>query len=330
MPWFKTDDKFYTHPKVLSISWKRKQMVSDREAALSLWLLAGLWATDNLTDGWVPPEHVEGYHNGRGRAQLLCGAGLWHEVSALVGASEGVLDMATVCQPCRTVAISTLDVSHGYLFHGWDGFQPTRASVMAERLSAAERQRKRRSAGRKGGDPPVSRRDSHRDNGVTHTVTPEPVTAMSHRDSDACHGVTHGPVTAMSHDPRSRTPKGLRLRDDDVTKRNARDMQNESSSSKTFTPDLTNPRCEKHADLPLGVWNPDPCGACARVAQWAKEETSKRASAPSVVQLDAEKRRRAIAACKQCDEAGWLLDSNGEPFEPSVRHHPLVTTQETR
>lgn len=46
MGWFQVDDKFYAHPKFLRVGM----------AARGLWVTAGSWCAQNLTDGWLPEE----------------------------------------------------------------------------------------------------------------------------------------------------------------------------------------------------------------------------------------------------------------------------------
>lgn len=321
MPWFRIDDKMYTHRKILGISSKRKIQVSERDAAVSLWVLAGLWATDNLMDGWIPDEHVETFVSGHLRAELLVRAALWHRIADLLAD-----DSSIGCAECVQLLSSNQNVTDGYVFHDWENYQPTKASVVAERVAATERQRRRRAAGKGRSAPRVSQRDNGVTTGVTQPDVTPPVTDMSRRDN----GVSHGDVTDMSHDPRSRTRTRRALEDDEPLRKQAPKIDNASSSSNIFTPDLRNPRCEKHAHIPVGVWNPDPCTHCGQVTAWAKEETAKRSLSPSVLQLSAAQRRRDIAACKQCDDEGWLLDSNREPVEPSVQHHPVVKTEQAR
>jgi hypothetical protein len=47
MTWFKVDDSFHSHLKVLAAE----------PAALGLWVVAGSWCGANLTDGFIP-DHV--------------------------------------------------------------------------------------------------------------------------------------------------------------------------------------------------------------------------------------------------------------------------------
>lgn len=46
MPWFNVDDKFWSHPKFLSVGF----------AARGLWVSAGSWCAQNLSDGWLPEQ----------------------------------------------------------------------------------------------------------------------------------------------------------------------------------------------------------------------------------------------------------------------------------
>lgn len=127
MVWFKVDDGLHSHRKVLSIPRR------DRVAALGLWVIAGSWCADNLTDGKVPDYMLTEWAATTRQARALCVAGMWVEV-------EG-----------------------GYLFHEWShaGRQPTRAEVEENR----ESERKRKAEWR------MSQRLSQRDTGRTDSGT---------------------------------------------------------------------------------------------------------------------------------------------------------------
>lgn len=107
MPWFKVDDKLHDHRKARAAG----------KAAMGVWVLAGSWAADNLTDGFIPATILTRWGNARDAA-TLCAAGLW------VPAEQ--------------------DGERGWRFHEWAERQPTRAQKMAERAARAE-------AGRTGG-----------------------------------------------------------------------------------------------------------------------------------------------------------------------------------
>lgn len=126
MAWFKVDDGFWCHPKSIGISAN----------AAGVWVLAGAWCAQNLTDGAITTD------------QLRC-----------------VCPMAT-----RTAAASELvrrglweATPTGWQFVDWEQWQPTKAQVEARREAEAEKKRRQR----RGGDgrfklatvPQVSRGD---------------------------------------------------------------------------------------------------------------------------------------------------------------------------
>lgn len=102
MAWFRVDDGFWCHPKVLQVP----------ATALALWVRAGSWSAAQLTDGRVPRTAL-GMLGARPKdAAALVAAGLW----------------------------TTTD--DGWLFHGWGDYQPSRADVEQRRAATAERVRK--------------------------------------------------------------------------------------------------------------------------------------------------------------------------------------------
>lgn len=103
MTWFKVDDALATHDKVLAAG----------NAAMGLWVRAGAWSAQHLTDGFVP-LHAVRLLGSVGQAKSLVAAGLWHEVDG------------------------------GYSFHEWHDYQPTRERVEKTREA-------RREAGKIGG-----------------------------------------------------------------------------------------------------------------------------------------------------------------------------------
>ncbi|QCQ57575.1 hypothetical protein SEA_WARREN_42 [Microbacterium phage Warren] len=104
MTWFKVDDAFWAHPKTLALS----------DSALALWLRAGSYCAQQLTDGHVRREALPMLRGNEFAADDLVDSGLWHETPT------------------------------GYEFHDWAKYQPTRASVEAEREGWRARQRKAR------------------------------------------------------------------------------------------------------------------------------------------------------------------------------------------
>lgn len=103
MTWFKVDDAFHSHPKVLAAG----------AAPLGLWVVAGSWCGANLTGGFVPdfvlPRLVD---NAVEYAEVLVHTGLWIKV-------EG-----------------------GHQFHDWSEFQPDAEAEKEKRRKRAESGRK--------------------------------------------------------------------------------------------------------------------------------------------------------------------------------------------
>jgi hypothetical protein len=102
MTWFKVDDSFHAHPKVLA---------TDADA-LGLWVVAGAWSSAHLTDGFLPDHALPRLlPDSATLARKLITAGLWRKVRG------------------------------GYQFHDWSDFQPASSDVraMREKRSAAGR-----------------------------------------------------------------------------------------------------------------------------------------------------------------------------------------------
>lgn len=102
MPWFKVDDGFHGHPKVVELTL----------GAVGLWTLTGSWSAKYLTDGFVPDKTVTRLGGTHEEAGELVAADLW------------------------------LGAEGGYSFKGWDEYQPLKEDVEAERFAAQERMRK--------------------------------------------------------------------------------------------------------------------------------------------------------------------------------------------
>jgi len=108
MPWFKVDDNLAFHQKVVAAG----------NAAMGLWVRAGSWSAQQLTDGFVP-DHIVTTLGGRKHARRLTEVGLWSAV-------EG-----------------------GFQFHEWTDRQPTRIEVEEDRKAARQRMRDLRKNRRK-------------------------------------------------------------------------------------------------------------------------------------------------------------------------------------
>jgi len=101
MTWFRVDDNLAFHPKVIAAG----------NPAIGLWVRAGTWAAQQLTDGYIPADIARAI-GPPAQARALVDAGLW--------------------LPCEK----------GYEFHEWTERQPTRGEVEQRRKAGAERLRK--------------------------------------------------------------------------------------------------------------------------------------------------------------------------------------------
>lgn len=110
MPWFKVDDGFSHHGKVLRLPRK------DRAACIGMWCLAGSWSAKTLTDGRIDADLLPEFGGTRRLADQLVKVGLW-----------------------------SID-GDGYRFHDWDKYQPTKAAVEDEREQARIRMANARAA----------------------------------------------------------------------------------------------------------------------------------------------------------------------------------------
>lgn len=101
MAWFKVDD---------ALAFNMKAVAAGNEA-LGLWVRAGSWACQQLTDGFIPLAMVPALGGSDADAEALTAAGLWHEVAG------------------------------GWEFHDWDEYQEPSEKVKERRAAARERMR---------------------------------------------------------------------------------------------------------------------------------------------------------------------------------------------
>jgi hypothetical protein len=103
--WFKVDDGYHSSRKVLQIPRRH------RWQAEGLWVHAGSWASDNLTDGHIPDYIIAEWGPPKSALDWLVKVGLW-------------------------------DRTHdGFDFRNWDEYQPSKAEVDALRVANRTRQK---------------------------------------------------------------------------------------------------------------------------------------------------------------------------------------------
>jgi len=109
VPWMKIDDTLHCHKKAMKAGVE----------AMGLWVLAGSWSSDQLTDGFVPECMATRWApNATELAARLVTAGLW--------------------------SVGECDDDAGWWFHQWEERNPTRQEVVKVRDEARERMRKTR------------------------------------------------------------------------------------------------------------------------------------------------------------------------------------------
>lgn len=131
MVWFKVDDNLAFHAKTVAAG----------NAAMGLWVRAGSWSAQNLTEGFIP-DHMVTALGTDAQARRLVQVKLWHRQKT------------------------------GFIFHEFLDRNPSKDAVESEREAARERQRRAREKARKSrsGTPvtELSRSESRRDMGVSH------------------------------------------------------------------------------------------------------------------------------------------------------------------
>jgi len=138
LTWFKVDDGLHSH----------KKAVRAGIPAMGLWVMAGSWCADNLSDGWLPDYIAmrldREYEQ---NAKTLVQVGLWVE--------------------------EVRDGEEGWRFHEWNepGRQPTKEQVLADRAANADRQKRARGRAKEKRELEASRRDPDARNAVTAPVT---------------------------------------------------------------------------------------------------------------------------------------------------------------
>lgn len=137
MPWFKVDDGFHGHPKVVELSM----------SAVGVWTLCGSWSAKYLTDGAVNLKTIVRLGGSESDALELVESGLW------------------------------IVTDSGYEFKDWDQYQPLKAAIEAEREAAQERMRAIRAKRKRPGSgehPPNVRENIDRSSGEVRSPHPIP------------------------------------------------------------------------------------------------------------------------------------------------------------
>lgn len=122
MTWFRVDDGFQSHPKVLAIP-----RGAARLRAIGLWTSVGTWCAKQLTDGRFAPHMIDEMGGNRADARALLQVGLWHHIG------EG----------CDTTTCPA-GLPGMHQFHDYLDLNPSREKVLKDREAAAARQKRAR------------------------------------------------------------------------------------------------------------------------------------------------------------------------------------------
>lgn len=159
MPKFQVDDQFNSSKKVISIP-KRK-----RKAVIGLWTQAGVWSSQQLTDGRVPFEALREFDATVEEVRILAEVGLWTVLDVHGKPTE--LGCKCVCREEHVHDTCTTRVKHvsctsttgvrpkllegSVIFHDWDDYNRTSDEVKEYRAANRERQRRFREKQRRDG-----------------------------------------------------------------------------------------------------------------------------------------------------------------------------------
>lgn len=156
MSWFKIDDAFWAHPKILMLT----------PEAIALWVRAGSWCSQQLTDGRVAPHVLPMFLATPHAIDELVAADLWH-------------DPSSTCDDCTDIP------AVGYLFHDWDEYQRSREEVLADRAANRERQKRARIKAKEKRDRELAESNGSNDSvshGDRNGVTPPVTDGVSHAE----------------------------------------------------------------------------------------------------------------------------------------------------
>lgn len=275
--WFKVDDAFCTHPKVQGLDL----------AALGLWVKAGSWCAQQLTDGVISDREIRTLGGTRKQAEKLVTAGLWSVDDAPPS-------------------------SRRYVFNDWRDYQPTRRRVLDKRAKDAARKAEARAA--KQAKREFVRADSTADVRAESQAPSACLSALPDPTRpDLTKGVgVVGELQAARGGAES-PPPDLDSAVDAAVARLAADVASNPPRPDAPTgpprgalPDswcsADDPRCWEHRELPRD--QVPACGACGSVRAWFAGRDRQ----------EAEKTRRDVQECSMCDERGLV-----EVFTPSGR-----------
>lgn len=283
MPWFKVDDGFYDHPKVLGLD----------VAAVGLWTLAGAYCARHLTDGVITDKQVRAIGGTRKQAEKLVASGLWSADDA----------------PPST---------RRYAFNDWRDFQPSRDETLSKREEARQRMADARAKKKQTSDngEMFGRTNDERSQEVRQSDLRErsPYPDPTRPDPTPKEREVVGEVQVAREDAPAPS------QDDRIDSALAAYAAERDAEQSAIPPGVgevppdwcthDDPRCRTHAN-----WERDQvpaCRQCANAREWFEDQA----------RAEVAQHRAEVQSCHWCDDRGLVNthDTNGRPVAMQCDH----------
>ena len=281
MTWFKVDDGFYDHPKVIDLPL----------AAVGLWSLAGAYCARHLTDGVITDRQIRAIGGTRKQAAALVAADLWSADDAPPSARR-------------------------FAFNDWGDFQPTREEVEKKRAEEAERKRQWRDAkaakqGKRQNVP--AGQAGGQTVGRTPDVRPESRVLSALPDPSRPDPTRPDPfINTASSSPNGEQGDG---------KSASQDFHHPPELGPTVRRLLAAGHDPTVVEAAVAAWDarPAPKGPGLLPHLLADAEATIAAEHAEAQKRElAAAKRAATNACDLCDETGQILDDRGRPLAPAI------------
>lgn len=234
MPWFKVDDGFCVHPKTVGLDM----------SARGLWVTAGSWCAQQLTDGVITDRQIRAIGGTRKQAEKLVAAGLWSSDGAPLSERR-------------------------FFFNDWRDFQPTRDDVLSKRQGDADRKREARAE-------KARRRENAEMSTRTAPGRPDGVRSTSVRAPSALPDPTRPDPTIKEEEVTTLRSPGIGEPPPFF------ESDFEDGGVPSDWSQSSDPRCRKHARVPAD--QVPACRGCAQAREWFEEQAElERAEARRVI-----------------------------------------------
>lgn len=286
-PHFVVDPGFNHSKELLSIPRRY------RLAARGAWEAAGCWATDKLTDGWVPVTALRELLVTPLLTHYLVQSTLW--IPAVDNGADAVTWQLCEAAEGRPAIGQPMAVS-AIQFDNWAKWQRTKQQWEQGAKANAARQARFRNR--------MSAQDDPNSNGVRN--------ALLEPDEQEPGKLTGEERNALRNRIGEERREGYQLGGDSPVG---------STPAEPPLPAFPD-HCAAHRHNP----EPPPCHACKRTREANAEHHTQAQNLATLAAANTRQRNlQRLAVCTQCDSAGWLLDIWGDVVEPATKcQHPGV------